>query len=94
MVQVPEEEPSAPKIEFPCEYPIKIMGVAGEALHVVVKQVMWRHAPGFDESAVTVRDSAQGSYQSITVTITATGVEQLEAIFMDLKSSTAVKMVL
>lgn len=87
-------EPAAPKIEFPCDYPIKVMGVAGEELHTIVKEIMFRHAPGFDEATITVRDSAQGNYQAITVTITATGAPQLQAIFTDLKSCTCVKMVL
>ena len=84
----------APKIEFPCDYPIKIMGVAGTELHTVVKEVMIKHAPGYDETRISVRDSNKGNYQSITVTITATGVDQLQAIFTDLKISEHVKMVL
>ncbi len=86
--------PEAPKIEFPCEYPIKVMGDAGEALQSLVIEVMDRHAPGFDQSAVTIRDSSKGTFQSITVTITATGLVQLQAIFDDLKGSELVKMVL
>ena len=87
-------EPEAPKIEFPCDYPIKVMGVAGSELHSVIKTVMIKHAPGYDEAQITIRDSAKGNYQSITVTITATGPEQLQAIFTDLKTSQHVKMVL
>lgn len=83
-----------PKIVFPCDYPIKVMGVAGQDLHGVVREVMLRHAPGFDEACITIRDSAQGTYQSLTVTITATGTDQLQAIFTDLKASSCVKMVL
>jgi len=70
------------------------MGVAGNELHTVVKEVMVKHAPGFDETCITIRDSAQGNYQSITVTITATGTDQLQAIFTDMKISQHVKMVL
>jgi putative lipoic acid-binding regulatory protein len=84
----------APKIEFPCDYPIKVMGVAGTELHTVVKTVMVKHAPGFDEAQITIRDSAQGNYQAITVTIVATGEAQLRAIHADLKLSQHVKMVL
>jgi len=87
-------EQEAPKIEFPCDYPIKIMGVAGSELHTVVKEVMIKHAPGYDEAQITIRDSTQGTYQAITVTITATGVDQLQAIFTELKISEHVKMVL
>jgi putative lipoic acid-binding regulatory protein len=87
-------EQEAPKIEFPCEYPIKIMGVAGSGLHTIVREIMIRHAPGYDEAQITIRDSAQGNYQAITVTIIATGTDQLQAIFTELKTSQHVKMVL
>ncbi|WP_317931276.1 DUF493 domain-containing protein [Halioxenophilus sp. WMMB6] len=89
-----DQEKSA-KIEFPCpNYPIKVLGDAGDSLHTLVVEVFHRHAPGFDASAITIRDSAKGTFQSLTVTIEATGVEQLQAIFDDLKASKLVKMVL
>ena len=87
-------EQQAPQIEFPCDYPIKVMGEAHAELHQHVLQVMERHAPGFDQSKITVRDSSKGKWQSITLVITATGKPQLEAIFSDLKTSRRVKMVL
>ena len=87
-------EQQAPQIEFPCDYPIKVMGEAHTELHQHVLQVMERHAPVFDQSKVTVRDSSKGKWQSITLVITATGKPQLEAIFADLKTSRRVKMVL
>ncbi len=83
-----------PRIEFPCDYPVKVMGNACEAFRDHVLVVMERHAPGFDQGAVVVRDSRNGRFQSITVTITATGVPQLQAIFADLKTSEHVQMVL
>jgi uncharacterized protein len=89
---VSEEE--APKIEFPCDYPIKILGEAHTELHAHILQVMDNHAPGFDRSKITVRDSSKGRWQSMTLVITATGKPQLEAIFADLKTSPRVKMVL
>jgi putative lipoic acid-binding regulatory protein len=87
-------EQEAPKIEFPCDYPIKVMGEAQVELHEHVLQVMDTHAPGFDRSKITIRDSSKGRWQSITMVITATGKPQLEAIFADLKTSRLVKMVL
>lgn len=84
----------APKISFPCDYPIKVMGYAGDELFNHVIAVMRCHDPEFDATRVTVRDSRNGRFQSITATITATGTVQLEAIFADLKTSTRVQMVL
>ena len=84
----------APKIEFPCDYPIKVLGYACREFHEHVLEVMTRHAPGYDQTQVTVRDSRNGKFQSITVTIVATGEPQLQAIFEDLKTSSHVQMVM
>lgn len=85
----------APKIEFPCKnYPIKVMGQSGSELRALVIDVMDRHAPGFDQNKIKVKDSAKGTFQSLTVKITATGVDQLEALHNELKASPLVKMVL
>ena len=84
-----------PRIEFPCEnYPIKVMGEGQAELRDLVLEVMERHAPDFDRSRMTQRDSRHGRFQAFTVFITATGEPQLKAIFEDLKQSTLVKMVL
>lgn len=84
-----------PKIEFPCEnYPVKVMGDAGDELHSLVVEVMERHVDGFHSGLISVRDSAKGRFQSLTVMITATGEDQLKAIFEDLKQNPIVRMVL
>jgi len=84
-----------PKIEFPCpDYTIRVMGEASEHFRAYVVEVFERHAPDFDRQAVTVRPSSNGRYESVKVAITATGIEQLEAIFIDLKKHPAVQMVL
>ena len=87
-----DKEP--PKIEFPCEYPIKVMGEANALFHQHVLGIMDKHAAGFDRSKVSVRDSKKGRWQSITIIITATGSSQLADIFKELKSNSLVKMVL
>jgi putative lipoic acid-binding regulatory protein len=91
---MPVSEQEAPQIEFPCEYPIKILGASHPQLNAHVLSVMETHAPGFDHKKITMRDSSKGSWQSITVVITATGKPQLELIFAELKTSSRVKMVL
>lgn len=88
-----EQQP--PKIEFPCEnYPIKILGDAGPELHTHVIEVMERHAPGFDQTRIKITDSSKGSFQSLTVWITALGVDQLTNIHNDLRTTRIVKMVM
>ena len=83
-----------PKIEFPCEYPIKVLGRRSEQFRVIVLEVFERHAPGFDEQGITVRDSAKGTFTAMTVTITATGKDQLQALHQDLMATGHVQMVI
>lgn len=87
--------PDAPKIEFPCkDYPVKVMGEAGAELHKLVVLVMSKYDPSFDADCIKTKDSSKGRFQSLTVLITATGVEQLSALHQELIASPLVKMVL
>jgi len=84
----------APKIEFPCEYPIKVMGDATETFQLEVLEIVRRHAPAVQHEHVTAKSSAKGNYLALTIVIEATGLEQLELIFSDLKGLAAVRLVL
>jgi putative lipoic acid-binding regulatory protein len=88
------QEPEAPKIEFPCDYPIKVLGLSSDAYASIILEVFERHAPGFDQTTIEVRDSSKGTFTSLTITITATGSEQLEALHQDLLATGHVKMVI
>jgi putative lipoic acid-binding regulatory protein len=87
-----EQEP--PKIEFPCEYPIKVLGRSVDTFESVIFDVFERHAPGFDQETITVKASSKGTFTSITITITATGKEQLEGLHQDLMATGLVQMVI
>lgn len=84
----------APVIEFPCEYPIKILGKAHGLFRETVLAVVARHDPEFSLDRVQEKSSARGNYASLTVWITATGETQLGALFEDLKATGLVTMVL
>lgn len=90
-----DSDVQAPKIEFPCErYPIKVIGTSGDDFSELVIAVIQRHAPDLDASTLVVRDSRNGNFLSVQVLITATGVEQLQAIHADLRATGRVHMVL
>jgi putative lipoic acid-binding regulatory protein len=84
----------APKIEFPCAYPVKVLGRAHDEFEAVILKVVRRHAPGFDSETVSLRGSRKGRFLALTVTITATGPEQLDALHRDLLDTGMVQMVL
>lgn len=83
-----------PKIEFPCAYPLKVIGHATEGFREFVIAVLERHTDRIYEETIDVRASSGGKFVSVRVTITATGEEQLSNIFTEFKASGRVQAVL
>ncbi len=88
------DHPDPPKIEFPCAYPIKVLGRDVESFQPAVIAIFEEHAPGFDRETISIRGSSKGRFIALTVTITATGKDQLEALHRDLMATGLVQMVL
>lgn len=87
-------EPNAPKIEFPCDYVIKVIGNSAPDFTDFVVEVVEQHAPGIRETDISVTESSNGRFSSVQLTIMATGEPQLKALFEELKGSGRVHMVL
>lgn len=81
-------------LEFPCAFPLKIMGLASDALAQAVLAVVLRHAPCFDGSTIEMRASSGGKYVSLTCTVQATSKAQLDALYRELSAHPLVKVVL
>ena len=81
-------------LEFPCAFPLKIMGLANDALAQAVLEIVARHAPGYDGSTMEMRASSGGKYVSLTCTINATSKAQLDALYRELTAHPLVKVVL
>jgi putative lipoic acid-binding regulatory protein len=81
-------------LEFPCEFPIKIMGARVDDFAQVVLEVVLTHAPDFDAATMQMRPSAKGNYLAITCTVNATSQAQLDALYRELSSHPMVKVVL
>ena len=81
-------------LEFPCEFPIKIMGKASDELKELVVEVVKKHAPDFDPDTLAIKESKEGKFHSITATISAESKQQLDAIYQELTSNKLVLMAL
>ena len=81
-------------LEFPCDFPLKIMGKAQDELAQAVLTIVTRHAPDFDGATMEMRASSGGNYLSLTCTVVATSKPQLDALYTDLTSHPLVKVVL
>lgn len=81
-------------LQFPCDFPIKIMGASDSGLRDTVLALVRRHAPDLDEARVQTRSSRAGRYEAVTVVVSARDRAQLDAIYRELSAHPQVKLVL
>ena len=81
-------------LDFPCDFPIKVMGRKAPGFAQAVTEIVRRHAPDFDPAGVEMRPSRQGRYLSVTCVVRATSREQLDALYQELCDHPWVVMVL
>jgi putative lipoic acid-binding regulatory protein len=91
MANTPPEESL---LQFPCDFPIKVMGKNVEGFAQAIADVVVMHAPDFDSATVEMRPSKENRYLSLTVTIRATSKAQLDALYRALTAHPMVSMVL
>jgi len=81
-------------LEFPCDFPIKVMGETREGFAETIVEVVRQHDPDFDAGRMEMRASSGGKYVSLTCTVTATSKPQLDDLYRALTSHPWVKVVL
>ncbi len=72
-------------LEFPCTFPLKVIGLDADDFAVMVLSIIRRHVPALAEGAVASRVSENGKYVALTVTFTAESRDQLESIYRELQ---------
>ncbi|MEG0939830.1 MAG: DUF493 family protein [Comamonas sp.] len=90
----PEDPRKDSLIEYPSQFPIKVMGVKNEHLVHEITQIAKQFDPSYDPSTIELRPSSGGNYLGITITITATSREQLDDTYRALTAHPLVKVVL
>ncbi len=86
--------PDESLIEYPSQFPIKVMGLRVDGYLEAMVAVARQFDPGFDASTIEQRPSKAGNYLGLTLTITATSREQLDELYRTLSSHPMVKVVL
>ena len=79
---------------FPCDFPIKIMGRCDCELETLVVEIINKHISKEAVNNVTARPSGKGNFISVTVVITASSREQLDNIYLELTAREEVLMAL
>jgi len=81
-------------IEYPCDFPIKVLGKTQRGFAQSVLGIVRAHAPDFDGSTMEMKTSKQGRYLSVTCVVRATSREQLDDLYRALCDHPMVVMVL
>jgi putative lipoic acid-binding regulatory protein len=93
-LSTPPAAPEPSLIEYPSDFPLKILGHTRPGFAQAVLAVVKRHAPDFEDASLTMKTSKKGKYLSVTCVIRATSREQLDALYQELCDHPMVVMVL
>ncbi len=79
-------------LEFPCDFTFKVVGKTRSDLAEDVKKVMSEHGKVIDEAKSAI--SSKGTYESVSLTLRAENIEQVETLYKELAKIEGVRMVL
>jgi putative lipoic acid-binding regulatory protein len=91
---MPTISPEESLIEYPSDFPIKVVGITHDAFAETIVAMVIEHDPEFHAGKVEMRPSTQGKYLSLTLTVRATSRAQLDNIYRALSTHEMVKFVL
>ena len=81
-------------IEFPCDFPIKVIGRSSTRLSELILSIIRQHIDDFLAESMCSNKSGQGRYTSVTITVRVSSKNILDAIYKDLSSNPEIIMVL
>lgn len=81
-------------LEFPCQFPVKAMGVNSSSFENDMVMIARQHIPQLGKAAVRSKPSSNGKYLSVTITFTAESREQIDNLYRAINAHPEVKMVL
>ncbi len=81
-------------IEFPCDFPIKVIGKSSTRFSGLVLSIIRQHISDFLAESICSKKSGKGNYTSVTITVRVSSKNILDAIYKDLSSNPEIIMVL
>lgn len=81
-------------IEYPCDFPLKILGHTQPGFAQAIVTLVKQHAPDFEDASMSMKSSKKGKYLSLTCVVRATSREQLDGLYQALCDHPMVVMVL
>ena len=74
-------------IDFPCDFPIKVMGAANSEFHACVHKIATKHDSKYNADKTKEQISKTGKYVSLTLTIYAKDKPQLDKLYQELSDN-------
>ncbi len=71
-------------IDFPCDFPVKVMGAAIPEFHSCVDKIAKTHDPEYIPDETKQNTSKTGKYVSLTLNIHAKDKPQLDRLYQEL----------
>jgi len=81
-------------LDFPCEYPVKVMGLNTKKFIKEIILIIEKHTGEIPESSISYKISKNAKYISLTVLVNAPARSFLEDIYLDLRASKSVLVLL
>ncbi len=81
-------------LEFPCDFPVKIVGKADQGFEAMVTQIVARHAGPLEPDHIRGRPSRDGKFVALTCLIRAESKAQLDGLYEELSQHPDILMVL
>lgn len=85
---------NSPVIEYPIDFPLKVIGVDEMDFEPFVLKIVRRHVPDLLEENIISRLSSSSRYRSVSVQFIAESRAQVDALYAELSSHERVLMIL
>lgn len=83
-----------PVLKFPCEFPLKVIGLEGEDFITLVTGIVRRHVPDLDDREISSRLSSNGKYRSVSFHFVASSKNQMDELYQELTANERIAWVL
>ena len=81
-------------LEFPCDFPIKIMGRESDEFRALARELVEKHTGPLADEAIVSSLSRNSAFVSVTVTVVAQSQQQLDDIYREVTSNDEILMAL
>ncbi|MDA9109475.1 DUF493 domain-containing protein [Woeseiaceae bacterium] len=81
-------------IDFPCEFPIKVLGRDDANFYCAAKSILTKHAQTIPDNDIKKNSSKKGNYMALTCVVNVNNQIELDQIYIDFSKNDHILYVL